>query len=127
MISRRSFFATLLAPIATRFIPRNALLDTINDGINPDWDGAFRPKLYSVDTRLELDDINVTTLNVLRESPLLDIVFMQSPFSVLMMKKERIIDAGGRVVGQFGRIPGEPWKRLSGGLRHPLTVPRLPA
>ncbi len=127
MIDRRSFFATLIAPLAARFIPRNTLLDTINDGINPDWDGSIAEGLEynTIYSDGALDEINAVTMRYLNENPLVDNIFNQSPFSTLMLKKSSILDAGGSIVGPYGRVPGEPWFRLSGGL--PKGAPRLPA
>lgn len=124
--NRRSFFRTLLSPLVTFVLPKPSLLGVINDGINPAWDGTFKPKCYSVEIPYRLDDINVTTLRYLNESALLDSVFVQSPFSALTMKKKRILDAGGSIVGQFGHIPGKPWERLRSNLRWPGVAPRLP-
>ncbi len=42
-ILRRSFFATLLAPLIARWMPKpKSILDTINEGINPEWDGTLK-------------------------------------------------------------------------------------
>lgn len=125
MIGRRSFFATLLAPLVARLIPRNTLLDTINDGINPEWDGAFR--FHTVDIVDPMEDLNAATLRYINGNALPDSIFKSSPLFDLLSRRERILDAGGSVVGQFGRMPGKPWERLSGGLRHPDRAPRLPA
>ena len=129
MIPRRSFFATLLAPLVSRFIPRNTLLDTINRGINPEWDGTIGEGIEhnTVYSDGALDAISVVTRRYLDANPLLNDVFVRSPFSALMLKEERILDAGGQIVGHYGRMPGEPWFRLRAALSQPERAPRLPA
>ncbi len=127
MIARRSFFAALFAPLVSRLIPRSALPDVpLPSLLDVTYDGGefIRETIYSDGA---LDVINAITLRELNSSALRDNIFKQSPLYDLLFKKERILDAGGSVIGQFGRMPGEPWSRLSGGLRQPVTAPRLPA
>ena len=128
MIARRSFFAALLAPLIARFIPRNALLDTINDGLNPEWDGTINEGIEynTVYSDGALDEINAVTLRYLNANPLGDNIFAQSPFTTYLLKHQAILNSGGQIVGHYGRMPGEPWFRLSAELQHPERAPRLP-
>ena len=128
-LDRRSFFATLLAPLVARFIPRNTLLDTVNDGPNPEWDGLIREPLQhsTVHSDGVLDEINAVTMHYLNENPLLDNIFARSPLHGLLYRHEQILNASGQIIGPYGRMPGEPWFRLSAGLQQSGRAPRLPA
>jgi hypothetical protein len=72
--NRRSFFRTLLAPLVTFILPKPSLYAAIDEGINPDWDGAIR-------LSRGLDEINVTTLRYMQHNALLDTIFVRSPLS----------------------------------------------
>ena len=126
-LDRRSFFATLLAPLVARFIPRNTLLDTVNDGPNPEWDGLIREPLSYASGGVHLDEINVVTLRYLNANQLGDNIFARSPLTTYLLKHQAILDAGGQIIGPYGRMPGEPWFRLSAGLQQSGRAPRLPA
>ena len=118
----------LVAPLVTRFIPRNTLLDDLNNGINPEWDGFIHePIIYGDGASPMLDEINAVTMRYLNASALPDTIFQTSPFYDLLFRKEGILDAGGQIVGPYGRMPGEPWFRLSAGLQQSGRAPRLPA
>ncbi len=115
--SRRSFFGMLFAPLVARFVPV------------PKAPVKFEPKFYSVEIAADpLAEMSAITRKYIDQnrSILCDVLFAPSPFSNLITKQNRIIESGGRILGHFGKMPGQSWERLSGGLQHPSKPPRLP-
>jgi hypothetical protein len=117
--TRRSFFGALLAPFVAPLVSR--LIPSEPDPL-PLFDA-----IDALPKEVSFDEISAITLRELRSCAVMDNFFVQSPFLVLLNKRQKIEDAGGDIIGSFCRMPGDRWERLTGGIRWPERPPRLPA